>query len=100
MPQTWQGQCGNENIRPNQLPKLQNLTMSPLIAAVEDTLSNLPDDIREECILAIKNKRNNSFRTNQSSSQQNYYNNQGSNKGKHKQEQKPRKPKTENQKQW
>jgi hypothetical protein len=56
----------------DQLPKLQNLTMSQLTAAVEDTLSNLPDDIREECILAIKSKRNNSFRNNQSSSQQNY----------------------------
>jgi hypothetical protein len=30
------------------------------MAAVEDTLSNLPYDIREECILAIKIKRNNS----------------------------------------
>ena len=65
----------------DQLPKLQNLTMSPLTAAVEDTLSSLPDDIRDECILAIKSKRNNSFRNNQSSSQQNYYNNQNSNNG-------------------
>jgi len=64
------------------LPKLQNLTMSPLTAAVEDTLSNLPDDIREECILAIQNKRYNSNRSNQNtSSQQNHTNNQSSYNG-------------------
>jgi hypothetical protein len=55
--------------------------MSLITAAIEDTLNGLPDDIREECILAIKSKRNNSFRNNQSNSQQNYYNNQGSNNG-------------------
>ncbi len=38
----------------DQLPKLQNLTMRPLTAAVEDTLSNLPDDIIEECISRAK----------------------------------------------
>jgi hypothetical protein len=64
----------------NQRPKLQNLTMSPITAAVEDTRNGLPDDIREECKLAIKSKRNSSF-CNQSSSQQNYSNNQGSNNG-------------------
>ncbi len=37
----------------DQLPKRQNLTTSPLKAAVEDTLSSLPDDIRDECILVI-----------------------------------------------
>ena len=64
------------------LPKLQNLTMSPLTAAVEDTLSNLPDDIREECILAIQNKRYSSNRNNQNnSSQQNHSNNQSSYNG-------------------
>jgi hypothetical protein len=82
----------------DQLPKLQNLTVSPLTASVEDTLSNLPDDIRDECIMAIKSKRNNSFRNNQGSSQQNYYgsnNGQTQNKSKNKGDQK-RKPKTDN----
>jgi hypothetical protein len=65
----------------DQLPKLQNLSISPLTASVEDTLNNLPDDIREECILAIKSKRNNSVRPNQNNSQQNYSNNQGSYNG-------------------
>jgi hypothetical protein len=65
----------------DQLTKLQNLTMSTLMAAVEDTLSSLPDNIREECILAIRSKRNNTFRSNQGSSQQSYSNNQGSNNG-------------------
>jgi hypothetical protein len=65
----------------DQLPKLQNLTISPITAAVKDTLNSLPDDIREDCILAIKRKRNTSFRNNQGSSQQNYFNNQGSNNG-------------------
>jgi hypothetical protein len=54
-----------------QLPKLQNMTMSPITAAIEDTLNGLPEDIREECILAIKSKRNNTFRNNQSNSHQN-----------------------------
>jgi hypothetical protein len=65
----------------DQLPKLQNLSMSPLTASVEDTLSNLPDDIRGECILAIKSKRNDLFRNNKNNSQQNYSNNQGSYNG-------------------
>jgi hypothetical protein len=65
----------------DQLPKLQNRTMSPITAAVEGTLKGLPDDIREECILAIKSKGNNSFLNNQSSSQLNYSKNQGSNNG-------------------
>jgi hypothetical protein len=65
----------------DQLLKLQNLTMSPITAAVEDTLNGLPDNIREEYILVIKSKRNNLFRNNQGSSQQNYSNNQGSNNG-------------------
>ncbi len=63
----------------DQTQKPQNLTMSPLTATVEDTLNGLPDDIREECILAIKNKRNNSFRNNQNSSQQSYSNSQNQN---------------------
>jgi hypothetical protein len=49
----------------DQLPKLQNLTLSHIIAYVKDTLNGLPEDIKEECILAIKNKRNNTFRNNQ-----------------------------------
>ena len=83
----------------DQMPKLQNLTMSPLTATIEDTLSNLPDDIREECIMAIKNKRNNSFRNNQNSSQQSYSHSQNSNNGQSKQKNKGQngqKPKTKN----
>jgi hypothetical protein len=66
-----------------QLPKLQNLTMSPITSAIENSLNGLPEDIREECILAIKNKRNNTFRTNQqgNSQQGNYSGYQGSNNG-------------------
>jgi hypothetical protein len=39
-----------------QLPKVQNLTMSPITTAIKETLNGLPEDIREECILAIKKK--------------------------------------------
>jgi hypothetical protein len=35
-----------------QLPKIQNLTMSPITTAI----NGLPEDIREECILPIKTK--------------------------------------------
>ena len=53
------------------VPKTNNLTVSPITSAIEESLNNLPDDIREECIMAIKNKRNNqSYRNN--SNQVNY----------------------------
>jgi hypothetical protein len=41
-----------------QLPKEQNLTISPITAEIEVFLYGLPDDIRNLCILAIKNKNN------------------------------------------
>ena len=83
----------------DQMPKLQNLTMSPLTATLEDTLGNLPDDIREECINAIRNKRNNTFRNNQSSSLQSNSNGQSSNNGQSKfknNNQNEQKPKNKN----
>ncbi len=45
-----------------QLPKMRNLTMSSIAAAIEDSLNELSDDIREDfIILAIKNKGNQNF---------------------------------------
>jgi hypothetical protein len=41
------------------MPKVQKLTMSPITSEIEDTLQNLPEDVRDDCIIAIKNKRNN-----------------------------------------
>jgi hypothetical protein len=32
--------------------------MSPITAEIENSLNNLPEDIRGECIMAIKNRRN------------------------------------------
>ena len=34
------------------------VTVSPITSEIEHSLNNLPEDIREECIMAIKNKRN------------------------------------------
>jgi hypothetical protein len=66
-----------------QLPKMQNLIMSPITSAIEDTLNGLPEDIREECISAIKIKRKNAFHNNQQGNtrQNNYSGYQGSNNG-------------------
>ena len=44
--------------------------MSPIMSVIEDSFSGLPDDIREECFMAIINK-----------SKQNYQNNQNNQKG-------------------
>jgi hypothetical protein len=56
--------------------------MNPVTASIEDTLNNLPEDIREECISAIRNKRNNAFQNNQGNNTQNTYSGyQGSNNG-------------------
>ncbi len=86
----------------DQLPKVQNVTINPVTASIEDTLNKLPEDIREECILAIRNKRNNTFRNNQSNNGQNSYsgfqnsnNGQSSNKNKS-QKKKGKNPSTSN----
>jgi hypothetical protein len=81
-----------------QFPKLQNLTMSPITAAIKDTLNGLPEDIREECILAIKSKRNNTFRNNpQGNTQQNNYSDyQCSNNGQSSNQNKGQKKKNKN----
>ncbi len=55
----------------DQLPKMQNLAINTVKASIEDTLNNLPEDIREECISAIRNKRNNAFLNNQGNNSQN-----------------------------
>jgi hypothetical protein len=81
----------------DQLPKVQNLTMNPVTASIEDTLNNLPEDIREECISAIRNKRNNAFRNNLSNSSQNTYSGyQGSNNGQSSNRNKSQKKKNKN----
>jgi hypothetical protein len=43
---------------------IQNLIMSPIRSETEDSLQNLPDDIREKYIMTIKNKRNNQYYNN------------------------------------
>ncbi len=82
----------------DQTPKLQNLSITPVTASIEDTLSGLPDDIREECISAIKNKRNNAFRNNQqgNNSQNSYSGYQGSNNGQSTNQNKGQKNKNKN----
>jgi hypothetical protein len=71
--------------------------MSPITTAIKDTLNELPEDIREECILAIKSKRNNTFCNNQGNSQQNNYSGyQGSNNGQSKNQNKGQKQKNKN----
>jgi hypothetical protein len=45
------------------MPKIQNLTMNSITSEKESSLQNIPDDIREECIMKIKNKRNNQYHT-------------------------------------
>jgi hypothetical protein len=35
--------------------------MSPIASEIENTLQNLPEDVRDDCIMAIKNKRNNQY---------------------------------------
>ena len=64
-------------------PKINNLTVSPINSEVEDSLNYLPDDIREECIMAIKNKRKNQSYLNNTQGNYNANSNNGnhSNKG-------------------
>jgi hypothetical protein len=59
-----------KNLTRYVMPKVHNLPMSPITSEIEDTLQNLPKDIRDEYIMAFKNKRNN----------QNHNNYQGNNK--------------------
>ena len=82
----------------DQLPKLQSLSMNPVTASIEDTLSGLPEDIREECISAIRNKRNNAFRNNQqgSTAQNSHSGYQGSNNGQSTNQNKGQKKKNKN----
>jgi hypothetical protein len=40
-----------------EMPKVQKLTMSPITSEIENTLKNFPEDIRDDCIVAIKNKK-------------------------------------------
>jgi hypothetical protein len=40
----------------DKMPKIQNLTESVITSSNEDSLNGLPDDIRGECIMAIKTK--------------------------------------------
>ena len=81
----------------DQLPKVQNLTMNPVTASIEDTLNNLPEDIREECISAIRNKRNNAFRNYQGNNAQNSYSGyQNSNNGQSSSKNKSQKKKGKN----
>ena len=82
----------------DQLPKMQTLSMNPVTASIEDTLNNLPEDIREECIAAIRNKRNNAFRNNQqgNNTQNTYSGYQGSNNGQSTNQNKGQKKKNKN----
>jgi hypothetical protein len=82
----------------DQLPKMQTLSMNPVTASIEDTLNTLPEDIREECIAAIRNKRNNAFRNNpQGNNTQNTYSGyQGSNNGQSTNQNKGQKKKNKN----
>ena len=55
--------------------------MSPITSTIEDSLNGLPEDIREECIMEIKNKRNNQIRKNYQSTNGGNSASQGSNNG-------------------
>jgi hypothetical protein len=44
-----------KNLVGHIVPKIQNLTMSPITSEIKNSLNNLPEDIRDECIMAIKN---------------------------------------------
>ena len=78
MPQIWPEQCGSKKPSGRTLPKIQKLTMSPITSEIKDSLNGLPKDIREECIMTIKNKRNNQFHNN---NQVNYSGNSNNNHG-------------------
>jgi hypothetical protein len=40
---------------------MQNVAINQITSEIEESLNNLPDEIRVECIMAIKNKRNQYF---------------------------------------
>jgi transcription initiation factor IIE alpha subunit len=48
-----------KNLTRQAMPQIQNLTMSLITMSIEDSLKGLLWEIREECIMAIKSKRNN-----------------------------------------
>jgi hypothetical protein len=72
------------------LPKIKNLAIYIFTSEMEDSLNYLLDEIREICILAVKNKWNQYFCTNtnqdynNSSNNQNAFNKGQVNKGKKK----------------
>jgi hypothetical protein len=53
-----------KNPNGGEMPKVQKLTLSLITSEIENTLQNLPEDIRDDCIMAIKNKRNNQYHNN------------------------------------
>ncbi len=64
-----------KNLNGVEMPKIQELTMSPITSEIENTLQHLPKDIRDDSIMAIRNKRNHQNRSNY---QGNYSDNQNS----------------------
>jgi hypothetical protein len=51
--------------------------MSPTTSEIENSLQNLPENIRDKCIMAIKNKSNNQWHSNnEGKNSGNYSNNQ------------------------
>jgi hypothetical protein len=72
--------------------------MNPIASSIDNTLNGLPEDVREECITAIRNKRNNAFRNNQqgNTSQNSYSGYQGSNSGQSTNQNKGQKKKNKN----
>ena len=65
-----------KNLAGYNVEKIQNVTLSLITSSIEDSLNNLPDDIREECIMTIKNKRKKQYH---STNQSNYSGNNSSN---------------------
>jgi hypothetical protein len=61
---TARGVWKQKNITGCALPKIQNLTMCPLTSDIHDTLQQLPDTVRNEYIMSIRNKRSNQFLSN------------------------------------
>ncbi len=50
-----------KNLAGHILPKEQSLTMSLSTLEIESSMQQLNEDIWEECIMAIKNKRTNTY---------------------------------------
>jgi hypothetical protein len=40
------------------LPSIQNLAIGQITSKIEESLNNLSDEIRDKCIIEIKNKQN------------------------------------------